>query len=703
MSGQLGLLRVVSNDDITKRDELAAAELRSAQLAMRPAYIESLASLVNKRFTEAKDARRTSGIYDRLLRCMYQRRGEYTEQELVEIRSAGGGSEVYSKITAAKVRMLSAWIRDTYLSSERPFTAKPSPVPDVPHMVDQNIQMQLGAKVFALREQGVQVSPQDIREAYNALKEEVLAHARKAAKDTSRRMEDRMQDVMLAGGWYAAMDACIDDLCTFPIAVMKGPTIRRRRQMNWVPKADGAGFEPKVEDTYIYAFSRVSPFSFYPSPGAEDPQNCLYVCEEHKLLPGDLSALLGVPGYNDDAIREILSRMDSNGNVRTAGIMTEISSQRARLEDKSVITEITPEGVTAVEMWGSVPGKILREYGMGAAEVPDVDIEYEVNVWVVADLVVKAVINPDPLRRRPYSVVPFEPVPGSLWGLALPELIEDMQRGANSALRALANNMAMASGPQVQIDVGRMAPGEPVPTVRPWQRWVTDSNQGLGGATTPPVAFFQPPSNAQELIMVYQAFSSIADEISSLPKYMGGDQHVGGAGRTASGLAMLMSSASKAIRQLIWRVDSKLLTPQLERLFYYLMKFDADDSIKGDMEVIARGASVVAQEETQRMRLMEFLQVTANPIDQSIVGPEVRADILREVARRMDTNISDRMPTGEQFLAKQAQQMQQMQQMPPGMPQPGQGAMAPQPNAQQMGAPDPQMGPGQIFPPGTRM
>lgn len=688
-----GLLRLVDNAGLAKREAMAREQVRAAELAARPKYMDTLSALVLRRFREARDARRTSGVYDRLVKCLYQRRGEYTLTEKAAIRAAGGGSEVYSKITAAKVRMLSAWIRDTYLSSERPFSARPSPVPDVPHLVDQDIQAQLAQELMMLREQGIDVSPQEIRQAYNDLKQQSLQEARRMARDTAARMEDRMQDVMLAGGWYDAMDSCIDDICTFPIAVMKGPTVKRRKQMQWVPSQ--GGFEPAVEDTYVYAFARVSPFNFYPSPGAENPNDCLYVCEEHRLLPGDLTALLGVPGYSDAAIRDILARMDENGHVRMAAIETEMSSERAHLEDKSSIVDVSPEGVVAVEMWGSVPGRLLLEYGLTPEQVPDPEVEYEVNVWVVADRVIKAVINPDPLHRRPYAVVSFEPVPGSIWGLALGELIEDMQRGANGALRALANNMAMASGPQVAIDVGRMREGETVPAITPWQRWIVDSNAGMGGVTTPPVNFFQPSSNAHELVMVYETFSRIADEIAGLPKYMGGDQHVGGAGRTASGLSMLMSSASKTVKQLIWRIDSRLLNPQLERLFYFLMKFDADTSIKGDMEVQARGASVVAQEETQRMRMLEFLQITANPIDQNIVGPEVRAEILRNVAKSLGMQAEDRIPTGDQMRAQMAQQNQQMMQMQAA------GMNAPQPNAG-TAQPASQQNPGQVFPPGPR-
>ena len=51
----------------------------------------------------------------------------------------------------------------------------------------------------------------------------------------------------------------------------------------------------------------------------------------------------------------------------------------------------------------------------------------------------------------------------------------------------------------------------------------------------------------QDLLTVFKAFVDLSDDVSAIPKYIGG-QPGGGAGRTASGLAMLMGNACKILQ-----------------------------------------------------------------------------------------------------------------------------------------------------------
>src|SRR6185437_12820695 len=115
----------------------------------------------------------------------------------------------------------------------------------------------------------------------------------------------------------------------------------------------------------------------------------------------------------------------------------------------------------------------------------------------------------------------------------------DCQDMCNAAARSLAANMAIASGPQVAVNTGRMPPGEDATQMYPWKLWQFESDPM--GSTAPPVIFFQPGSNADELMRVYERFSILADEYTGIPKYMTGTEGTPGAGRTASGLSMMIS------------------------------------------------------------------------------------------------------------------------------------------------------------------
>jgi hypothetical protein len=90
-----------------------------------------------------------------------------------------------------------------------------------------------------------------------------------------------------------------------------------------------------------------------------------------------------------------------------------------------------------------------------------------------------------------------------------------------------------------------------------------------------------------------------------------------------------------------------VVKPIVLRQFVYNMRYDEDESIKGDVEVIAKGAINLAVKETVNVRRIEFLNATANPIDAEIMGREGRATILREVAKGLQMPTDDVVPSRE--------------------------------------------------------
>jgi len=315
----------------------------------------------------------------------------------------------------------------------------------------------------------------------------------------------------------------------------------------------------------------------------------------------------------------------------------------------------------ALEFWGKVSGKMLREWGMDASEVPDEAKEYDANAWLVGNYVIKAILNYDPLGEKPYVKTSFIKMPGAFWGRGIPEIIEDLQNICNAAARALVNNMSIASGPQVEVNLERIPPNEDITQIHPWKIWQT-LNDPLG-SSAPAVRFNQPNDNAATLMGVYERFSRLADDHSGIPAYIYGDTNVQGAGRTASGLSMLMGSAGKSIRQVVMHIDTNVTKPIVQRQFVYNMRYDPDESIKGDAQIIPRGAINLAVRETVNLRRVEFLNATANEFDMQIIGVDGRAAILREVAKGLQMPAEDIVPSRErldyqariQALAQQAQ------------------------------------------------
>ena len=100
--------------------------------------------------------------------------------------------------------------------------------------------------------------------------------------------------------------------------------------------------------------------------------------------------------------------------------------------------------------------------------------------------------------------------------------------------------------------------------------------------------------------------------MSAIPKYLSGN-YSGGAGRTASGLAMLMGNASKILQTVAANIDRDVVKPALDALYDMVMLTDTSGLLTGEEFVRVMGVQVAVQKETLRARQMEFLQATGNP------------------------------------------------------------------------------------------
>jgi hypothetical protein len=418
-------------------------------------------------------------------------------------------------------------------------------------------------------------------------------------------------------------------------------------------------------------FERVDPFHIYPEPGISDI-NEGYIFESHRMTRSELADLIGVPGYDEDAIRQILDDGSSASWVNDGVEFQKAEGERKYYSHMRPTTEFE-----VLEFWGKVSGKMLVEWGLPEEDVPDQAREYDANVWMAGNYVIKAVMNYDPLGEKPYVKTSFIKCPGAFWGKGIPEIIADLQGVCNAAARALVNNMGISSGPQVEVNVERLPPNEDITTLAPWKIWQTINDPV--GSSAPAIRFTQPDSRASELMAVYEKFSRLADEHSGIPAYVYGDLNVQGAGRTSSGLSMLMGAAGKGIRQVVMHIDTDVVKPIVKRQFVYNMRYDEDESIKGDVEVVAKGAINLAVKETVNIRRIEFLNATSNPVDLEIIGKEGRASILREVAKGLQMPVDDIIPSREKAdyqnrmqakamaLAQQAQAQPQAQ-APQGTP-----------------------------------
>lgn len=662
-----GLLRVLSNKQLDDID----AEKRAADERQAQPLIVGLAAHMHKLWNAAYLSKKP--IEEKMLRALRQRAGEYEEDKLREIREMGG-SEVYMMVTETKCRGAESWLRDILMEGDDipPFALSPTPVPDVAPDVAKRVHDEFAEKVLnSIQQMGNAPDPDMMEDLKEQAAQDIRMELFEEAQDRADRMKDKISDQFAEGGVRTAFDDFISDLVTYPAAFIKGPTVRRRNSLKWVQDESGQ-FVPKVQEDLAPTYTRVDPFRVYPEPGITHIDEG-YLFEHHRLSRPELSELLGLPGYDDGAIRAVLDSMPT-GSLHNW--MWSAEMRKSTLENKHNSWMRPTEVVDALEFWGQIPGSKLKEWGLSDEEIPDPAKEYHCNVWVIGRWVIKATLNYDPLGKKAYYKSSFIKRPGAFWGSGIPEVIEDIQQMCNSAARALVNNMGLASGPQVEINIDRLPQDEEITTLKPWHIWqVTNDPLGSG---QPAVRFNQPDDRSQPLMMVYGHFCKMADDQSGIPAYVYGDMQVGGAGRTASGLSMLMGSAGKGIRQVVMAIDGNVIFPLVTNQYNWNMRYVDDPAIKGDAIIVPRGAITLANREQLNVRRVEFLQATANPIDAEIVGKTGRAAILREVAKGLSMPEDEIVPSREKLeMAEKVQASQQAQQAQQPQGAPGQPAPTP--------------------------
>ena len=631
----LTFLRVVNNTELARQERETTD--RALQERQNQSVILGLASYLRECWDVAQMAKRP--LEQKMLQALRQRNGEYDASKLQQIRTQGG-SEIFMMITEVKCRAAESWLRDILLDNGTPpWDLNPTPIPDLSPTQSKEVQAIFAERVLKMVEEyGKAPNASEIREIKEMVSQDYRFDILQQAQIRADKMKLKIQDQFAQGGWGDAFNDFITDLVTYPCAFIKGPVVRRQRVLGW--KVDATG-RTVVEPTERLGpeCERVDPFYIYPEPGISNI-NEGYLFEYHPLSRMQLSDLIGVPGYDDDAIRKVLEI--GNG---MSWINLDVELQKNEEERKFYSYMKPTTEFDALEFWGKVSGKMLIEWGLTEEDVPDSAREYDANVWMVGNIVIKAVLNYDPLGEKPYCKTSFIKCPGAFWGKGIPEIIEDLQGVCNAAARALVNNMGISSGPQVEVNVERLPPNEDITQLAPWKIWQTINDPV--GSSAPAIRFTQPDSRASELVSVYDRFSRLADDHSGIPAYVYGDLNVQGAGRTSSGLSMLMGAAGKGIRQVVMHIDTDVVKPIVMRQFVYNMRYDEDESIKGDVQVIAKGAINLAVKETVNIRRIEFLNATANQIDMEIVGKDGRAAIIREIAKGLQMPVDDIVPSRE--------------------------------------------------------
>lgn len=597
--------------------------------------LASLGSILKAKYTEYKDAR--DDIEDDWIEDLRAFMGQYDPDVLSKIQSKGDRSQVYVGLTRTKV--LAAYSRITDLlfqPGQKFFSIEKTPLSKQP-LVEQELAERAALEIQQAAEQvGTAGIEELVIARLNELTEEIEAETEQRVEN----MEEAILDQALENNLEGKMKDAIMEQVIFGTGAMKAGTLRIEKDHKWI-KGD-EGFNLIYEENAMPEMEAVSIFDLYPDPHATSVDDMRDIFRRHIISRAEFNALKDFPGFNVDLINECIE-MNPEGNHDEA--QHEIDRRNiANVNDSNTNTE----KFEVLEFWGSLNGHDLEDAGVEFGEDDDLSMEYDANIWMISGKVIKAQLNPLPGGVIPYFIFPYEKNPHAFWGTGVPRMMRDSQATMNAATRIYLDNVALSSGPMVEVNTDIMASGEDPTELYPWRVFLREGGDG----NQPMVRFYQPQSNSPALVSVIELFRRFADETTALPSYTHG-QTQSSLNRTATGISILMSNANIVLKSVIKNIDDFLTKPMIRSLYDWNMTWNENENVKSDMRIVAKGSTALIQKEVQSQRLLQFLSLINNPLDAQMVD---REKLLTDIAKSLDIDPDEVIKTDKEMMDEQALQ-----------------------------------------------
>lgn len=575
---------------------------------MDESLIDTLGDMVVSRFRKAREAKMPH--YNDMMDCLKLMNGQPLSAP------SGDGPDIVMDISSPIVKNIVGLIRDIFVgSTAQPYTINATPVVELP----EDVEAQLLEKIERELETFIAINGGDVnavRAQVTEMRAAVQLEENRKANVAAERLRTIIADRLYDADWEAQFIDFIDHFCIYPAAIMKAPAVNTRTVMRW----DGTTVSPTTET--VRQVENISPFDFFPAPYATDIQSADYVIERRRLTRNELLQLGSASGYDVDVIAEVFEA-NPNGAPLPYGSVDDDDISDTDIGDKTDM-----DAFDALGYYGRIRNDLLAEYGIEFAE-EEMHGASEAEVWVVGGRVIKCLLNPDPLGRRPFFKACFEKVPSSFWGASPAMKLRDTQRVCTASVRALVRNMQYSSGPIGEVRKGAVKDGHAPNAIIPHTiRVVEEDNYGSGA---PAYRFYTVPSLSNELVALFDKFMGYGYELIGIPRVaFGSPQGLGTLGRTAGGVSIILNQSTKAIKQALRMIESGLIEPVVQEFINYEIRTSNDPDIRGDIRVYARGVSGLMEQESKNGDLEWALQSISSMV--GVVDPTTGQPIVPATA-----------------------------------------------------------------------
>ena len=562
--------------------------------------IDPLSDELLRRFNAAVAYQSTESVNGKSLRtvlqeCWEQENGVMSCSDKERMEALGVDATV--NITALKTGIASSYLTEALTAggSTLPWIINPTPRPDISQMAKDEILDEIKTGLYGGAFQTPAALIDAIRTAKALKKRREVEKAEKAADEMMLLIEDQCAE----GGFSRAMTDFIHYFTVYPYAVFTGPYIVRAPRLIW------GKHKPRMSDEVFPVFRAVSPFDFCYSPDSPDTQRGTCVFTRTLWTRKELLDCAKLPSYIQKNVLDVLEQADINPDF-------DLNWLSRAPDDPARDLSLWSSNVAPIEVlthYGVMSGRELGKYGFHDLD----DLEYyQCEIAMAGYRVIRVQVMRDPkMTTRPVYTASFYRTGGDkIVGDGIAQRVRDVERAYHACLGYLMRNAANASSPMCEADYKRLSQymnDEDLGNVVPWMMYLV--NGDISASNVPALRFFSVPSNIPAYAQLLEMFMQIADRVTNIPASLHGEAVGSGAMRTFRGMTMLQGNATKALHASVANISDGVFAPLGQLLYNVNMIYSTDASVKGDSQIITRGAEGLLQKEMEKQSAMEILQL----------------------------------------------------------------------------------------------
>lgn len=619
-------------DDFIKETEATPAENSKKALDITG---ETLANKIREKYESAKGQR--TELEDIWLKDLRQYRGVYSPDVLEKMHP--NRSRAFVRLTRTKVKTVDSRLSDFLFPANGDKNWSIAKTPIAQYTNDQMRQL-----ATMLQQGGQNVTPAQLQLLVDQTADERAKRMALRIEDqlTDLRYRDIIKEVLHSGNLYGT-------------GVLKGPMVNIKKQHKYSPSVEGGTWQMETVDNLTPFIESVSIWDIFPDMSATNIADCNFIIQRHKMPKYRLLELAQRGDFSGGTIKQYISNTE----------LGDFEDQYYDLELQTLGGLNSPNTSTkeskkyeVLEFWGYLDANDLSECGVDIPDDKRAGAQIAACVWVLGDKVIKACLTPIDGVQWPYYFYYYDKDETSIFGEGIAAIMRDIQELINASFRGMLDNAAISAGPQIEANLDLLDESEDATDVFPFKVWLR-TGQG-SDAMAPAIRVNEIPSYTTQFIQMNELLEKYGDEVTTIPRYMWGDNPGGGAGRTASGLSMMLGSANITIKDQVKNFDNGITRPFITALYYWNMQFTEDDSIKGDFNVNAQGSSSLIAKEVYSNSLMQLANIAGAPQYANLIKP---ANVLRSIVEVLDLDNKDLIKSDQEIQAEQQHQMQQQQEM----------------------------------------